>query len=534
MRSSIIIFTTILLIPLTVSAVIIHVPRDYRTIQAAVDNCCSGDEILVAPGVYGPVYADSLFDITFTGAGFLEPHKTVIDVADSSVGMWIWYSGKITVQGFEIRNCWEGCLAFEYSSDIHIQENYLHDCNDVHGNSLGIRGCEDVWVTRNIIVNSYEISIYVDPVSMPDRVSKNLRFINNTIGFTGTGSTGADGLTIAWSDSNLYYVNNINVFNSDYGLNYKFAVQTNTSVIAYNDHFGNLWGPWGDCSPTGPCIYQDPLFIGGTGAEAYFLDPESPCVDAGDPTIFDPDGTRSDIGALYYDQGPGRLEIEVRPVTFPPEIPASGGSYQYAVKVINHMPNAQVFDVWLKLFLPDGSVIDPLLVEYNQVLPGNQQLIRYPWLTLSAAALPGGYQLIGYVGRYSSTVDDSSGFAFTKAGTDEIVPTEHPFAYSSGWDDAESLPETVLKLEKFDLYLQASPNPFNNNSCLEISVPLSGQARLNIYDISGREAAVLYDGWLSAGNHTYNFQADGLATGIYFARLQTAEGSEIRKLVMVK
>ena len=50
-------------------------------------------------------------------------------------------------------------------------------------------------------------------------------------------------------------------------------------------------------------LFLDPLFYSTTGDSAYYLNVESPCIDAGDPSSpLDPDSTIADIGAYYYDQ----------------------------------------------------------------------------------------------------------------------------------------------------------------------------------------------------------------------------------------
>ena len=69
---------------------------------------------------------------------------------------------------------------------------------------------------------------------------------------------------------------------------------------------------WGNGNLT-----SDPLFVdGGVEGTNYFLTENSPCIDSGDPDLdgdgsdfnndqddLDPDGTRMDIGAYYFDQG---------------------------------------------------------------------------------------------------------------------------------------------------------------------------------------------------------------------------------------
>jgi hypothetical protein len=57
---------------------------------------------------------------------------------------------------------------------------------------------------------------------------------------------------------------------------------------------------------------------------------------------------------------------------------------------------------------------------------------------------------------------------------------------------------------------------------------------LVIYDVYGREVASLIDGYLSPGEHQIEWDAEGLPSGIYFARLSTSETNSVMKLLMIK
>lgn len=73
-------------------------------------------------------------------------------------------------------------------------------------------------------------------------------------------------------------------------------------------------------------INADPLFVNPTGND-YHLMPGSPCIDAGDPASPpDPDGTRADMGAYYFDQsGPqGNLTPNLDPINPPIILPPKG------------------------------------------------------------------------------------------------------------------------------------------------------------------------------------------------------------------
>ena len=79
------------------------------------------------------------------------------------------------------------------------------------------------------------------------------------------------------------------------------------------------------------------------------------------------------------------------------------------------------------------------------------------------------------------------------------------------------------------------PNPFNPTTTFEWGMPKAADVRLEIFDVLGRRAVVLVDGNYTAGVHRATFDGSGLATGIYFARLQA--GGKIvqnRKMLLIK
>ncbi|MBO6576243.1 MAG: T9SS type A sorting domain-containing protein [Rhodothermales bacterium] len=81
---------------------------------------------------------------------------------------------------------------------------------------------------------------------------------------------------------------------------------------------------------------------------------------------------------------------------------------------------------------------------------------------------------------------------------------------------------------------QNYPNPFNPVTTIGFALPQSGQVRLAVYDVLGREVALLVDGSVQAGQHSVQFDAQGLTTGTYIYRLQTESGAYARQLVLMK
>jgi PKD repeat protein len=92
--------------------------------------------------------------------------------------------------------------------------------------------------------------------------------------------------------------------------------------------------------------------------------------------------------------------------------------------------------------------------------------------------------------------------------------------------------------EQFELF-QNYPNPFNPTTRIEFSLPQPGKVRLDVYNIAGQVVQTLIDGQLDAGYHGVVWDGrdgDGrpVASGIYFYRLQTADVTATRKMVLLK
>ena len=81
---------------------------------------------------------------------------------------------------------------------------------------------------------------------------------------------------------------------------------------------------------------------------------------------------------------------------------------------------------------------------------------------------------------------------------------------------------------------QNYPNPFNPVTVISWQLPVGGQVKLSLYNIAGQEMAVLVDKEQKAGYHQLEFDATGLASGVYFYRIQAGEYVQTRKMVVLK
>lgn len=81
---------------------------------------------------------------------------------------------------------------------------------------------------------------------------------------------------------------------------------------------------------------------------------------------------------------------------------------------------------------------------------------------------------------------------------------------------------------------QNHPNPFNPSTVVAFGLPEASSIRLAVYDILGKEVAVLADGPFAAGWHQVRFDATGLATGMYLYRIQTGQSVITRRMILLK
>jgi len=81
---------------------------------------------------------------------------------------------------------------------------------------------------------------------------------------------------------------------------------------------------------------------------------------------------------------------------------------------------------------------------------------------------------------------------------------------------------------------QNYPNPFNPNTKITFGLPERADISLKIFNSLGEEVAELVNGNLEAGTYTYDFNAEGLTSGVYIYTLQTEKHALSMKMILIK
>lgn len=81
---------------------------------------------------------------------------------------------------------------------------------------------------------------------------------------------------------------------------------------------------------------------------------------------------------------------------------------------------------------------------------------------------------------------------------------------------------------------QNYPNPFNPTTTINYSLPQEGFVKIAVYDVLGKEIAVLVNRNVTAGYHSVNFDASQLHSGLYFYRIQANNFMSTKKMMLTK
>ncbi len=78
------------------------------------------------------------------------------------------------------------------------------------------------------------------------------------------------------------------------------------------------------------------------------------------------------------------------------------------------------------------------------------------------------------------------------------------------------------------------PNPFNNSTQINITIPFESHLSLKVYDLLGKEVETLINDKIEIGYHSFTWNADNVASGVYFLKCVSQNIVETRKVILLK
>jgi len=107
-------------------------------------------------------------------------------------------------------------------------------------------------------------------------------------------------------------------------------------------------------------------------------------------------------------------------------------------------------------------------------------------------------------------------------------------AYGGGDSGTVGIDNYIDLIPKQIALLQSYPNPFNAATSINFTLPEPSNIVIEIYNILGQRVEGLFDGSKPAGSHSVIWNATGVPSGVYFARMVRENGSQNAKMALLK
>jgi hypothetical protein len=379
------------------------------------DNVFYRDSTTLADGDYGGgiycAYCSNLFIVNNTFDSNSAYRGGAIHCARSE---------NITVRGNTVshnRSVESGAgIRFQRASGL-ISENLVYENWNTHGgggNGAGIycRNCDSTTVVERNIVWGNHAARFGGGIYCRDATPL---IINNTIALNDAGSSG--GGICCRENGNPKLVNN--VLWNDSLLTESTRCFSEMSLVLFCDDTScypcTLTVSYSDVEGGQASVRVDSLCVlnweeGNLDSLPLFVGPEprwhdfhlrwhSPCIDAGDTSLIDPDSTRSDIGRFYFNQAvPGIIELY--PYDTPIFVPSGGDTIYYDRWAYDFSDDTLTVDIWSYLYFSGTGVYDTLYEAYNVAIPPHDSVGQDSVSAVISDSSPSGtYTVVAYIGE---------------------------------------------------------------------------------------------------------------------------------------
>jgi photosystem II stability/assembly factor-like uncharacterized protein len=175
----------------------------------------------------------------------------------------------------------------------------------------------------------------------------------------------------------------------------------------------------------------------------------------------------------------------------------------------------------------------------NSGLPGSDIMCLYSFQNILYSATYGGFYYSsnngalwlqkndGFIENKLDAVYVNENYIF--AGTSNYGIYRRPVSEISNIQtENEFFPDKYILLQNY-------PNPFNPGTNIKYYAPNSGNIKIDVFDISGKQIKILVNGFKKQGYHYTDFKpSSDLPSGIYFIRMTAKNFSSTRKMIFMK
>jgi hypothetical protein len=243
------------------------------------------------------------------------------------------------------------------------------------------------------------------------------------------------------------------------------------------------------------------------------------------------DGETPDDGRAYFFPSNAGVNVTASgdPTTIPP-----GGTVTVTATVANTTAQPIPLDLWV-VVARNGNVVVTRLIG-SGTLPAGATVTRAFPLTAPGTTPPGPYTVNVNAGTFPGTVlaADAFGVTVTPSLRRSEPSTAEPFVVAPLAGDVFAADAPASSAGFPTPSVSVSPNPFSGQAVLRFTLTEAAPVRLTLYDVLGREVALLLDGALAAGPHEVAFAARGLPSGVYVWRLEAGGAVQTGRLTLLE
>jgi hypothetical protein len=308
-------------------------------------------------------------------------------------------------------------------------------------------------------------------------------------------------------------------------------------------------------------IFSDPMYVDPDGGDLH-LQYGSPCIDAGDPDVFDLDGTRCDIGAFGGPDGEFYIYQDL-----PPKAPAKFTAVEQGNTIELSWKGNSESDLYQYVLFRSESAGVPIDSEHVVAYIAADSASKTGLAACGGPSLDSGFRRndlnkqsgrngerqmstsapecdSGYICFTDSTVLSQHSYFYTVIAMDKSSLASDPaeevgFMFTDVVDNQDqTLPENVSLEQNY-------PNPFNARTAIVYHLPNIGAqpapVKLTIYNVLGHLVKTLVNERQQPGEHTaywdgLNESGQTVSSGVYFYTLNVSglDFARSRKMVLLK
>jgi len=145
-----------------------------------------------------------------------------------------------------------------------------------------------------------------------------------------------------------------------------------------------------------------------------------------------------------------------------------------------------------------------------------------------------GWEQVGYAAGFGTTTEPKAySFIDSKLETGSYtyrlkqIDFDGTFEYSNEINVEVEIPLQYALEQNY-------PNPFNPSTKINYSIPEDGFVKLAVYNLLGEEVAAIVNAFQKADRYEVNFNASGLSSGVYVYKIESANYTASKKLVLMK